>query len=372
MSKRVLLLYISEHSGHHCASVSIEKALHGLDDQIETLNLNSFNYTNPILEKVINRAYMGLVKRRPEIWDYLYDNPSVLRNTQRLREIFHKFNTGKFKTLLDDFSPDAIICTQAFPCGMIADYKKTYGLEVPLVGVLTDYAPHSYWIYNNVDRYIVPSKETGRKLVDNGIDPGKVLPFGIPIDQKFSVNKKNEDDIRKDAGLDPGKPCVLIMGGTQGLGPIREMTRFLDRSGADAQFLIVCGNNKKLFRWLKGRSFKKKTVIIPYAGNVDELMQISDLVITKPGGITTAEALAKALPMLIVHPLPGQEAMNTRYLLNEGVALKAESPADVFVMLEELLYNKSKLADMSQKAAALSKPSSSSDVARLILELMRK
>jgi len=372
MAKRVLLLYISEHSGHHCASISIEKALHNLDSEIETLNLNSFNHTNPILEKVINQAYMGVVKRRPEIWDYLYDNPAVLRNTQRLRQIFHKFNTGKFKSLLDDFSPDAIVCTQAFPCGMIADYKNTYGFDAPLVGVLTDYAPHSYWIYNNVDRYIVPSEETGGKLIENGIEPHRILPFGIPIDQKFSLNRKNDDEIRIANGLDPRKPCVLIMGGTQGLGPIKEITRSLERSSADAQFIIVCGTNKRLFRWLKRRTFKKKTMVISYADNVDELMQISDLVITKPGGITTAEALAKALPMLIVNPLPGQEAMNTRYLLKEGVALKAESPDDVFVILEELLYNKSKLLDMSRKAAALSKPSSSTDVARLILELINK
>ena len=172
--KRVLLLFISEHSGHHCASLSIEKALHQLDPSVETLNINSFNYTNPILEKVINRAYMSVVKRTPELWDYLYDNPKVLKRTQSLREMIHRFNTGKLKTLLDDFKPSAILCTQAFPCGMVADYKKTFDLKVPLVGVLTDYAPHSYWIYNNVDQYIVPSQDTGNKLIANGIDSSKI------------------------------------------------------------------------------------------------------------------------------------------------------------------------------------------------------
>ena len=108
-SKKILLLYISEDSGHHCASIAIEKALHQLDPQTETLNINSFNYTNPILEKVINRTYMGVIKRTPEIWDYLYDNPKVLKNTQRLREMIHRFNTGKLKVLLDEFKPNAVI-----------------------------------------------------------------------------------------------------------------------------------------------------------------------------------------------------------------------------------------------------------------------
>lgn len=369
MPKKVLLLYISEHSGHHCASTAIENALHSLDSSVETMNLNSFNYTNPILEKVINHAYMGVVKTKPEIWDYLYDNPNVLRNTQKLRDMFHRFNTGKLKPLLDEFAPSAIVCTQAFPCGMIADYKKSYGLAVPLVGVLTDYAPHSYWIYNNVDRYIVPSDCTGKKLQDNGIEAAKIMSFGIPIEPKFRRDNNDGAALHRELGIDPSKPCVLVMGGTQGLGPIKDMVRSLDRSPLDIQMVIVCGTNKRLYRHFQRVRFNKKAVVLPYASNIEELMQISDLVITKPGGITTAEALAKGLPMLIVHPLPGQEAMNTRFLLNEGVAVKAESPEDVTVILGELLYNKNKLADMKHKALLLSKPSSSIDIARMILEM---
>jgi processive 1,2-diacylglycerol beta-glucosyltransferase len=369
MPKKVLLLYISEHSGHHCATNAIERALHSLDGSVQTMNLNSFNYTNPILEKIINRAYMGVVKRKPEIWDYLYDNPEVLRKTQKLREIFHRFNTGKMKPLLDDFKPSAVVCTQAFPCGMVADYKKSYGLQVPLVGVLTDYAPHSYWIYNNVDRYIVPSEETGKKLSGNGIDPAKILSFGIPIEPRFCSSSRKDEIVLKELGFLSDKPCVLIMGGTQGLGPIKDLVRAIDHSTTDLQTIIVCGTNKRLYGWLSRRRFKKKTAVFPYTKNVDELMQVSSLIITKAGGITTAEALAKGVPMLIVHPLPGQEAMNTRFLLNEGVAVKAECPDDAAVVLEELLYNQDKLADMRRKALALARPSSSVDIARMVLEL---
>ncbi len=363
---RVLLLYISEHSGHHCASVAIENALRHLEPDIYTMNINSFNYTNPILEKVINRAYMGVVKRTPEIWDYLYDNPKVLKNTQKLREMIHRFNTGKLKTLLDDFRPESIVCTQAFPCGMIADYKKSFGVDIPLIGVLTDYAPHSYWIYNNVDYYIVPSEATGKKLTDNGIDPRKIKDYGIPIDPKFCKGL-DRNKICAKFSLDPDVPSVLIMGGTQGLGPIKEMVRLLDRSYLNLQMIVVAGTNKKLYNWLERRQFRKKMVKLSYADNIDELMQISEVIITKPGGITTAEALAKGIPMLIVNPLPGQEAMNTKLLLDEGVAVKAEEPMDVLIILEELLYNEDKLKNMSHRAVSLSKPDSSLNVAKLIL-----
>jgi len=370
MGKKVLLLYISEDSGHHCASIAIERALHKLSPDIETLNLNLFNYTNPIMEKVINGAYMSVVKRRPEIWDYLYDNPKVLRQVQRLREKIHRSNTGKLKTLLDEFKPDGVICTQAFPCGLIADYKKTAGIDIPLIGVLTDYAPHSYWIFDNVDRYIVPSQETGKKLTENGIEPARIMDYGIPLEARFT-EKLDRDVIYKKLSLDRSASTILVMGGTQGLGPIKELVVLLDRSGLKLNIIIACGTNKRLYRWLTRRvkRFHKKAVILPFADNIDELMEISDIIVTKPGGITTAEALAKGLPMLIVNPLPGQEAMNTKFLLAEGVAVKAQEPVDVAILLEELLYNRTKLRLMSDKARKLSKPDSAVRIAQLMLEL---
>lgn len=364
--KRVLLLFISEHSGHHCASIAIEKALRELDPSTQTLNINSFNYTNPILEKIINKAYMGVVKRTPEIWDYLYDNPKVLKKTQSLRDMIHRFNTGKLKVLLDDFKPDAIVCTQAFPCGMIADYKKSFALDTPLIAVLTDYAPHSYWVYNNVDQYIVPSKETGDKLIANGIDPARIKDYGIPIEAKFGKSF-DKAALREKLGMDKDTPCLLIMGGTQGLGPIKELVRIIDRSKRRLQLVIACGTNKKLYKSLKNRKFQNKVTVHPYADNIDELMEASDVILTKPGGITTAEALAKGLPMLIISPLPGQEAMNTRILLKEEVAVKAESPEDVAILLDELLEGKNKLKAMSDRARALAKPDSAIRIAKLVL-----
>lgn len=371
MPPKILLLYISEHSGHHCASLAIESALRQLDPAVETLNINSFNYTNPILERVINRAYMGVIKRTPEIWEYLYDNPKVVRRTQKLREMIHRFNKSKLKVLLDEFRPDAIICTQAFPCGMVADYKKTFNLNFPIIAVLTDYAPHSYWVYNNVDRYIVPSEETGKKLIDDGVYPSRIAEFGIPVDSKFRV-RHDRARICEKLSLDPDKPCVLIMGGTQGLGPIKNVVRLLDASHIDLQMMIATGTNKRLYGWLKGRHFRKRVLSLSYAKNVDELMQAATVIITKPGGITTAEALASGVPMLIVNPLPGQEAMNTKFLLKEGVAVKAESPQDVVVLMDELLYNKHKLKLMSERERELSKPDSAMKIAGLALELTRR
>jgi len=367
--KKILLMYISTSSGHHQAAVALEKALEILDPSVEILNVNSLNYTNPLVERVINRTYMGVIKNSPEVWEYLYDNPKVFRNISKLRDLIHRFNSGKLKALLDDFKPDAIACTQAFPCGMVADYKSSYCLDVPLFGVLTDYAPHSYWIFDSVNYYIVHSETAMDKLVENGIPKERVRIFGIPIDPGF-INEKNVNEIINAIGIDKNIPTVLIMGGGQGLGPIPEIVSSLNKMNRPIQMLIVAGTNERLSRWLEKRKryFKMASFVYGYVSNIDELMAVATLIITKPGGLTISEAMAKSLPMIIIHPIPGQEAKNTEYLLKEGAAIRADSAKDVGVLTEALLNQPAKLEQMRRNSKRIAKPNSANEIAKLILE----
>ncbi|MFH1778782.1 MAG: glycosyltransferase [Candidatus Omnitrophota bacterium] len=362
-------MYISINSGHHKAALALEKALEILDPSVEVLSINSLNYTNPLVEKVINKTYMGVIKNRPEVWEYLYDNPKVFRNISKLRDLIHRFNSGKLKTLLDDFKPDVIACTQAFPCGIVADYKASFGLDIPLMGVLTDCAPHSYWVFDSVDYYVVHSEATMNKLIENGISRERIRIFGIPIDPKFA-NKLNTGSIMTKLGIDKSIPTILIMGGGQGLGPIAEMVFSLNKISRPIQMLIVAGTNGRLFNWLESRSrnFRMRSFIFGYASNIDELMSVATLIITKPGGLTISEAMSKSLPMVIIRPIPGQEAKNTEYLLKEGVAIKADSPRDAGILTEALLNQPAKLEQMRQNARRIAKPNSAIEIAKLILE----
>jgi len=370
--KRVLLLYISVNSGHQKAALAIEKALNLLDPEVEILNVNSFNYTNPLVEKVINRTYLGVIKNRPEVWEYLYDNPKVFRSLGKLRDLIHRFNSGKLKTLLDEFKPDVIACTQAFPCGMIADYKVSFGLNAPLIGVLTDCYPHSYWFFDSVDYYVVNSETATNKLAEHGIPREKIKVYGIPIDPKFA-NDVDTDAVSEKLGLDTKKPTVLIMGGGQGLGPIAELVNELNRTSRTQQMIVIAGSNNRLFDWLerRKRSLRIKTAVYGFTSEVDELMSVSTLIVTKPGGLTISEALSKRLPIIILNPIPGQEAKNTEYLLSEGAAVKADSAADAALLTDMLLGHRSKLEQMRGNAQRIAKPRSSVDIAKLILECTR-
>lgn len=363
-------MYISEVSGHHSATLAIEKAIKMLEPDTKIMNINAFNYTNPISEKIINRLYLAVIKMTPQIWDYLYDNPAVVRKLENIKKTIHKFNSPKLKNLFDKFKPDAVVCTQAFPCGMVADFKKTYNSDIPLIAVLTDYIPHSYWAYDTVDYYITPSEEVTDRLTKKGIPDYKIKSLGIPFDPKFNENISKAEVMHR-LNLKPDIPTLLIMGGGQGLGPIKTIVKSLERVKEEFQELIVTGTNKKLYRSLKRKikKNKKKTLLFGFVDNINELMGISSIIITKPGGVTISEALAKKIPMIIVKPIPGQEESNTVYLTGKGAAVKVDKPKDINLVIEDLLSDQNELIRLSECAGRIGKPRASLDIARFLLDL---
>jgi len=369
-AKRIILMYISEVSGHRSATMAIEKAIMELEPDTQILNINAFNYTNPISEKVINRIYMEVIKRTPKIWDYLYDNPSVVKGLEKIKKHVHKSNSPKLKKLFDKFKPDLVVCSQAFPCGMVADYKKYYKENLPLVAVLTDYIPHSYWIYDEVDYYITPSEDVSNRLEKKGVNHSKIKSFGIPFDHVFN-QKIEAQDIFIKLKLDPKKPVILIMGGGQGLGPIKTIVKSLEKSEHDIQELIVCGTNKKLLRSLKRKikHYKKDIRLFGFINDIHELMHIANLIISKPGGVTTAEVLSMGLPMVIVKPIPGQEINNTNFLTQKGAAIKIDEPKEVCKVIDGLLKDKTKLERLKLAELKIAKPQASKDIAKLLLNI---
>lgn len=368
--RKILLMYISQISGHRSAAIAIENSLKTLEPDAEVIGINAFNYTNPIAEKFVNRIYMNVIQRIPRVWDYLYDNPRVARRIGSWKEFVHKINLPKLKKLIDDIRPDCIACTQAYPCGMVADYKKEYRSNIPLVAVLTDYVPHSYWVYDTVDCYVVPSEEVAQRLYDKGVGREKIRVFGIPFDHKFNLEIDRREECGR-LGLDPGIPTVLVMGGGHGLGPIKDIIRRLNEVSHEIQLIVICGSNKKLYESLRKRvsRYRRKTLLFAFTDQVSELMSVSDILITKPGGITTAEALAKGIPMIIVKPIPGQEANNADYLTSEGAAIRLNVTGDLTRLIDGLLEDKPRLEGLGRSARLISRPQASRDIARLLLEI---
>ncbi len=370
-SKRVLLMYITKVSGHRQATMAIQKALKQLDPNVETPTINGFGYTYPRLERVVNGAYMSVIKTTPKVWDYLYDNPKIVKKSASIKKFLHKTSHTKLDRLFSRHKPDVVICTQAFPCGMVAAYKLAKGLDFKVVGVLTDYAPHSYWINEGMDYYIVPSAEAKERFIAKGVAADSIKIYGIPIKEKFSI-QLDKKPIAEQLGLDLTIPTILIMGGGQGLGPIKSVVKSLMKIEMPMQMIVLTGVNKKLCKWLDNKAHKKnkynkKVIFYEYANNVDELMEVSTLIVTKPGGMTTSESLAKGLPMVIVNPLPGQEMRNTDYLLKKNIAIRIDKNSDIGEEIELLLRSPERLSEMSKAAFENAHPHSALDIANLIL-----
>ncbi|MBF0478738.1 MAG: hypothetical protein HQL26_04585 [Candidatus Omnitrophica bacterium] len=367
--KRVLLMYITKVSGHRQATIAIQKSLKAIDPTLETPAINGFGYTYPILEKMVNQAYMSVIKTTPQLWDYLYDNPKFFKRSQNIKKFLFKSSHAKLERLFKRHDPSVVVCTQAFPCGMVADFKRQHNLDFKIVGVLTDFAPHSYWINDGVDYYVVPSQDSKERFMAKGVPAPMIKVYGIPVKHKFA-QKHEQHTAARNLGLDPSIPLILVMGGGQGLGPIKKIVKSLSKINTAVQIVVLAGNNKKVIDKLKKLVKKSENKIMPmgFLKNVDEYMDAASVIITKPGGITTAESLVKGLPMAIIDPLPGQEMRNTDFLIKNGIAIRVDSASDIGEEIEVLLKTPSRLAAMRKAALEFSYPDSSMDIARLIME----
>jgi len=362
-------MYITRVSGHRQATVAIQKSLKQLDPNVEAPTVNGFGYTYPILEKVVNKAYMSVIKRTPKVWDYMYDNPKIVKKSQSIKNFLHKTSYDKVAKLFKRHAPDVVVCTQAFPCGMVAHYKMKHNLKTTIIGVLTDFSPHSFWINEGVDYYVVPSVEAKERFIKKGIPSDAIKVYGIPMRSKFSI-QLDKKPIAEKLGLNPNIPTIVVMGGGQGLGPIKDTVKSLIKVKMEFQIIVLTGVNKKIINSLKRYTKKsdKKILIYEFATNVDELMELATMIITKPGGITTAECLAKGLPMVIVNPIPGQEMRNTDFPIKKGVGIRIDDTDDIGEEVELLLKSPERLAAMNKAAYENARPHAALDVAKLILE----
>ena len=366
--RRFLLMYITSSSGHHRASCALEQTLTHLDPSATVVSIDAFQYASRFVRWAIARTYSSLIRHQPDVWEYLYDNPSVHRRIQYFEALLHRYQASKFQQLLETVRPDAIACTQAYPCGMVADFKKRHRVTIPLVGILTDYAPHLYWFHETVDAYVVPSEQVKQRFLMKGVEADRVKVFGIPIDLRF-FEPTDRVAAGHQFGLDLDRPIILVMGGSGGFGQLKEILLNLDTLPYPCQLVVVAGMNRALLAWLQAQRFRHRVVPLGYTQDIPKLMDIATLLVSKPGGLTTSEALAKRLPLVIVNPIPGQEAYNARFLLSQGAAVQAGSPETVRQTVRDLLDNPAQLDALRRRHEELAHSNAALDTARFLFTL---
>jgi processive 1,2-diacylglycerol beta-glucosyltransferase len=372
---RILIATVTAGAGHVAAASALEEAWRLLrnDDVVECVDLVKF--FSPLHKKLYVGGYVQLVERAPELWGMIFDktdNPKLLQRLGKLRRSFPNNSRNKFERHLKKFKPDAVLCTHFLPVELLDIFQRDKKSPPFVISVITDFEAHALWMNPCVDLYCVAAEETKSRLIARGVMAENIVATGIPIAAKFST-KPDANVVRKNYGLRDDQPVLLVLGGGFGMGPVAEIMRELDKVPQQFQIVVIAGRNEKLRRELAAQNYKHPTCILGFSTNMHELMCVADLIITKPGGLTTSEALAMGKPLFILNPIPGQEAANSDFLLEHGAAAKANRVEDLPFRIEQMINSK-KLSEMSKAAKSLGRPQSARAVCNEVLKacLVRK
>lgn len=367
-SNTILILYISVGQGHRRAALALEEALRGEDPFLRIVVFDLLALWPSGTARLATALYRLLVRAAPGVWGYLYDRPGVKVRLDRTLGIFHRLLRRRLEGLIGDLAPAAVVCTQAFPCALATQCRVRSREKFVLVAVPTDYRVHAYWIYPEVDLYLLPSRESVEMLSARGVESRRLKETGIPVRLGFR-RSLDPDRMKRKYGLAADLPAVLLMGGGEGSVPLERLVRALDGSREKFQVAALAGRNRRQFlrlQALRGR-MRRSLEVFGFTDRVEELMSAVEVIVTKPGGLTTAEALVKRLPMVIIDPLPGQEELNARFLTDHGAAIHAGNYPAAAAGVEELLGDGNLRRRMLEAMDGIRKPESARDAARAII-----
>jgi processive 1,2-diacylglycerol beta-glucosyltransferase len=371
---RILIATVTAGAGHLAAAAALDEAWRALrpEDVVDRVDLGKF--FSPLHRKIVSDGYVKLVNHAPELWGMMFaktDKPKMAGALNRVRKLFPSNSRARFGRYVRQFKPDVVLCTHYFPLDTLNHLCRKRGGPRPMaVSVVTDFEAHALWMDACVDLYCVAAEETKARLVARGAVPDDVVVTGIPISARFSV-KQAAKAVRKTLGLRDDLPVLLVPSGGFGMGPVGAILAELDKVERPFQTVVVTGRNEELRRELAAQDRKHPTHVLGFVTNMHELMAVSDLIITKPGGLTSSEALAMGKPLFILNPISGQEAANSDFLLEHGAAAKANRVEDLPYRIEQLLGTK-KLAEMGRAAKALGRPEAARDVCREVVRRASK
>jgi processive 1,2-diacylglycerol beta-glucosyltransferase len=372
MFDRVLILSASAGAGHVRAAQAVEKAFIQLNAAGDLKNIDTLQYTNKLFEKLYSRAYIELVDKAPDLLGWLYNHLDNPWRFERRRLAFDKLNARPFIKLLKEYQPDLAVCTHFLPAEIISWLKQKRGLTTRQAIVVTDFDLHAMWLCRHYEHYFVALEETKLHLQELGVPPNKITVSGIPLDPVFAETK-DKAEMRKKLGLDAALPTILTSAGGFGVGPMEMLIESLTKMHNKVQVIAICGKNDELKNRLEKFSLKLppnshlKIFPVGYTTQMDEYMSAADLLLGKPGGLTTSEALAKTLPIVIVNPIQGQEERNADHLLEEGAAIRCNNLPILAYKIDKLLDDPRRLSLMKKNVCRLARPSAALDIVRKLL-----
>jgi processive 1,2-diacylglycerol beta-glucosyltransferase len=375
MPRQILVLSAAVGAGHLRAAQAVELALkETAPPGTRVENVDVLTLTNALFRKVYGTAYLDLVNKAPHVLGYFYDmmdrprRPDSSRDA--LRRAVEKLNLRKLESFLLDTPWDLIVNTHFLPAEIIAGLRKKRRLTVPQMTVTTDFETHRLWVNTPCDHYTTATDEGKAYLVHWGVPDENVTVTGIPIHPVFAREKPRNEVLRRQ-GIGGDRPVVLQLAGGFGVGPVEQLFKGLCAIETPLEIVVVCGKNQKLQTRLQKIQPPPRHAakILGFTTDMDELLCAADLVLSKPGGLTTSEILARGAAFAIVNPIPGQESRNSDYLLENGAAVKINNLATMSLKLGPLLADPKRLERLKENAKKLGRPRAAYDVAQIALEM---
>lgn len=377
MIKKVLIMSASTGGGHNRAARAIKEELESrtIDNMsIECEIVDSLKLVNNTMDKVISRGYEKSALYTPKAYGsvYRFSETTIASKNEFKTNPLTSLMARKFKHLLNESTPDLIIGTHPFPMIALSTLKKNNNIHSlsrsesfykstkvdipPMISVLTDYTTHSTWIQNEIDYYIVGHEYVKELLVYEGVDSEKVKAFGIPVEKSF-LSHRDRETVLTELGLSPEKLTVLLMGGSFGAGNIKETLEDLIAIDRDFQILVITGRNEhlkdKLSKMLDSTIHNKNICLLGYTNKMNDILASIDVLISKPGGLTTTEALLNDVPMIVPYFIPGQEEENLDFLTNCGAALRTTKKYSLPVLLKVLIDDPSRLDNLRKNIKSI-------------------
>lgn len=394
MSKKILIMSASTGGGHNRAARAIKEELESrtIDNMsIECEIVDSLKLVNNTMDKVISRGYEKSALYTPKAYGsvYRFSETTIASKNEFKTNPLTSLMARKFKHLLNESTPDLIIGTHPFPMIALSTLKKNNNIHSlsrsesfykstkvdipPMISVLTDYTTHSTWIQNEIDYYIVGHEYVKELLVYEGVDSEKVKAFGIPVEKSF-LSHRDRETVLTELGLSPEKLTVLLMGGSFGAGNIKETLEDLIAIDRDFQILVITGRNEhlkdKLSKMLDSTIHNKNICLLGYTNKMNDILASIDVLISKPGGLTTTEALLNDVPMIVPYFIPGQEEENLDFLTNCGAALRTTKKYSLPVLLKVLIDDPSRLDNLRKNIKSIRKFDSAVNISNLVVDIL--
>ncbi len=365
---RILIFTASTGGGHKRAAAAIEAKIKSISPETEIKVVDAMKAIGKVYDKTVCGGYHFMATKIPKVYGKCY------RITDRKNLVYKAVmssNTMMAKKLLetiDEYSPDIVIICHPFVTTMISKLRRQGKTNVKAISLITDYDAHRTYIVPKIDAYVLAEPQMADKLINTyGVDEKIIYPLGIPIFDSFT-QPFSKEEICKREGLDPNVPTVLLMAGSFGVTGVLDFYKSLAEKGKDLQFIVITGRNIKLFGHLEklidDMGMQDNTKLLYFVKNVQDYMHISDLIVTKPGGLTVTESLACGLPLAVYSAFPGQERDNADFLVRENAAVMLDSKKGAEQIID-LLNSPERLEEMKKNCRKLSIADSAENIFRL-------